>query len=127
MRCKKAQDQILAGPRSNFRRRSPVPEIKFQPVYSDDSVDSVSENKLDDTRKGFIEPEADDLHELKIESNAEPLLSERNAFDEMSEDETSEIYASEHGDEEDEHNLLEASDLSGMKLTELRSLAKSRA
>ncbi|KAK4441583.1 Rho-N domain-containing protein 1, chloroplastic [Sesamum alatum] len=116
----------LGRPRSNFRKRSPVPEIKFQPVYSDGSFNSVSENKLDDTRKAIIEPEANDLHELKIESDAEPLLSERNVFDEVSEDDTSEIYASEHDDEEDEHNLVEASDLSGMKLTELRALAKSR-
>ncbi|KAI3460961.1 hypothetical protein Pfo_017624 [Paulownia fortunei] len=117
----------LSRPKSNFHKRSPVPEIKFQPVYSGGSVNSVSQDNLDHSRKGIsLEPEADDIHEIKIESDVEPLFSEGNVFDEMSDDETSEIYKSEHEDGADEHNTVEASNLSGMKLIELRALAKSR-
>ncbi|PIN05069.1 hypothetical protein CDL12_22399 [Handroanthus impetiginosus] len=113
----------LSRPKSNFRKRSPVPEIKFQPDYSEDSVNSTSR----DIEKGIgFEPEADDNDELKIESDIEPRFSEGNVFDEMPEDETSEIYESEHDNGADVDNSDEVSNLSGMKLTELRTLAKAR-
>lgn len=94
----------LSRPRSSFRKRSPVPVVKLQPVYPDTSL-------LQDSGGKQIDLEAED---------DDPLFPEANTFDEMSEDdEASDIY-------EEEQNLVESNDLSAMKLTELRALAKSR-
>ncbi|XP_057798101.1 rho-N domain-containing protein 1, chloroplastic [Salvia miltiorrhiza] len=116
----------LSRPKSNFRKRSPVPEIKFQPVYTEDSVDSVSEDNVDSERKWTsTEPEAhDDIQDVEYdsESDVEPLISEVDAFDEISEDKMSGIVETEHEDIAKD----EASNLHEMKLTELRALAKSR-
>lgn len=76
-------------------------------------------------QSGSLEPQADDIHELQIESDVEPLVSEGNVFEEISEDETSRISGSEHDNVAEEYNLIEASNLSGMKLIELRAHAKS--
>ncbi|KAK6164439.1 hypothetical protein DH2020_001303 [Rehmannia glutinosa] len=120
---------LLSRPKSSFRKRSPVPEIKFQPIYSDGSVRSISHDDLDSERKqaGLV-PEAVDIHEGRSdsESDVDTLFSEGNELDEISEDENSEFYENEHDGVAEEQNLVEASDLSGMKLTELRAVAKSR-
>ncbi|KAI3449780.1 hypothetical protein Pfo_006445 [Paulownia fortunei] len=123
-----SQRPHLSRPKSNFHRRSPVPDIKFQPVYSEGSVSSISEDNLDSARKqASLEPEAADILEVEsdCESDVDLLYSEGNVFDEISEDEISEIYESEHDAVPKEQNLVEADNLSGMKLTELRALAKS--
>ncbi|KAL7084302.1 hypothetical protein ACP275_14G216400 [Erythranthe tilingii] len=85
-----SQSPILTRPKSIFRKRSPVPEIKFQPIYSEGSDKS-------------------NLHETEIESGE---------FDEILEDEKSETYKS-------EHDKGEGVNLSGMKMIELRVIAKS--
>lgn len=112
------QGSHLSRPKSNFQKRSPVPKVKFQPVYSHNSVNHISQDNLDDTTKGF---------ETDSESYLEPTFSEESVYDEM-ENETSEIYESEH-----EHDIVaeeqievETSNLSRMKLSELRALARSR-
>ncbi|KAL1539664.1 rho-N domain-containing protein 1, chloroplastic-like [Salvia divinorum] len=114
----------LNRPKSNFRKRSPVPEIKFQPVYAEDSVSSVSEDNVDAERNWCREePEAQDyiqVVEYDSESEVEPFTSEIDAFDE-----TSGIVETEHEDVAKEDDADEASSLNGMKLTELRALAKS--
>ncbi|KAL3828054.1 hypothetical protein ACJIZ3_016856 [Penstemon smallii] len=118
------QSPNLSRPKSNFRKRSPVPEIKFQPVYTEGSVNSISQESLNGTRNRTI---AVETHEkVKIESDVEPLFSEGNMFDEILEDESSEIFEIEHEEAAEEKNVAEISILSGMKLTELRALAKSR-
>lgn len=121
----------LSRPKSTFRKRSPVPEIKFQPVYAEDSVSSVSEDNVDGERKwSSAGPEAhDDIQDIEYdsESDVDPLISEVDAFDEISEDKMSEIVETEHEEEvAKEDDVDEASNLHGMKLTELRALAKSR-
>ncbi|XP_073292284.1 rho-N domain-containing protein 1, chloroplastic-like isoform X2 [Primulina huaijiensis] len=114
-------------PKSNFQKRSPVPEIKFQPKDSDDLVTPISQGNLDGNTKGLtLEVEAENSLELNIESDfdsesyVEPLFSEGSVLDEMTEDEASHIYGGEFLD------AAEASDFSAMKLTELKALAKSR-
>ncbi|KAG6434532.1 hypothetical protein SASPL_106170 [Salvia splendens] len=115
----------LSRPKSNFRKRSPVPEIKFQASYTEDSASSVSEDNVDSERKwSHVEPEAhDDIQDVEYdsESDDEPLTSELDAFDEISG-----IVEMEHKDVAKEDDVDEASNLHGMKLTELRALAKSR-
>ncbi|XP_047975427.1 rho-N domain-containing protein 1, chloroplastic-like [Salvia hispanica] len=114
----------LSRPKSNFRKRSPVPEIKFQPAYTEDSASSASEDNVDSERKwSHVEPEDhDDIQDVEYDSESdEPLTSELDAFDEISG-----IVETEHDDVAKEDDVDEASNLHGMKLTELRALAKSR-
>ncbi|GER29685.1 peptidase S24/S26A/S26B/S26C family protein [Striga asiatica] len=128
--------QNLSRPKSSFQRRSPVPGIKFQPVFSQSSVNSFSHEKLERVNGiTSLEPEAKEealdvigkelgeisgiYEELLSESDSEEsdvdtLFSEGNELDELS------------GVYEEEENRVEVSDLSGMKLPELRALAKSR-
>ncbi|XP_073051173.1 rho-N domain-containing protein 1, chloroplastic-like isoform X1 [Primulina eburnea] len=126
-KTQESPDPLHNRPKSNFQKRSPVPEIKFQPKDSDDLVTPISQGNLDGNTKGLtLEVEAENSLELNIESDfdsesyVEPLFSEGNVLDEMTEDEASHIYGGEFLD------AAEASDLSAMKLTELKALAKSR-
>ncbi|KAL3517706.1 hypothetical protein ACH5RR_020295 [Cinchona calisaya] len=108
---------VISRPRSNFHRRSPVPRAKLQPVnYVEDAISSDSQTNSDQKRKKkSLEPE------FGVE--AEPILSDGDVFDdEMSEDESSGIFA----DDNENVQVDEYSNLSEMKLTELRALAKSR-
>ncbi|KAL2510855.1 Rho-N domain-containing protein 1 [Abeliophyllum distichum] len=112
-----SQRPHVSRPASNFRRRSPVPQVKFQPVYSDEgSINSVSRGNLDGKSKEM---------ESNAEPHVEPIFSEGDVFDQMSEDETSEIFDSDNDEDTEEENPIIAN-LSGMKLSELRALAKSR-
>ncbi|XP_051120696.1 rho-N domain-containing protein 1, chloroplastic-like isoform X2 [Andrographis paniculata] len=98
----------LSRPKSSFRKRSPVPETKFQPAYFDNSVDSaIQGNGIHE-----VKMESDDEEEQSLISND---ATSENAFDEISEDEN----AGSDGAAD------EAGNLSGLKLTELRALAKS--
>uniref|UniRef100_A0A5B7BB50 Rho termination factor-like N-terminal domain-containing protein n=1 Tax=Davidia involucrata TaxID=16924 RepID=A0A5B7BB50_DAVIN len=112
----------FSRPISNFRRRSPVPQIKFQPIYSDENtMNSVSDMNLDGKReKVHPEPGLELETKLDVEPEPEPVF-----FDRMSEDETfdSEGYGDNDADEQ-KPNV--EGDLSAMKLPELRALAKSR-
>ncbi|EYU46451.1 hypothetical protein ABFS82_04G041600 [Erythranthe guttata] len=123
----------LTRPKSNFSKRSPVPEIKFPSVYSAEGSVTVNSSPdiVDGGRKAIsLERESVDIDS---DSEADPLFQEENVFDEILEDEISEIYESEHEEEvvavvaAKEEDVVGASDdLSGMKMTELRALAKSR-
>ncbi|CAA3019010.1 rho-N domain-containing protein 1, chloroplastic-like [Olea europaea var. sylvestris] len=105
----------VSRPASNFRKRSPVPQVKFQPVYSDDGpINSVS----------HVNGKSREM-ETNAEPDVEPIFSEGDVFDQISEDETSEIFESDN-DEESEEETPVIANLSGMKLSELRALAKSR-
>lgn len=113
------QGSHLSRPKSIFQRRSPVPTVKFQPVYSHNSVNHVSQDNLDDTTTKAVETDS--------ESYLEPTFSEESVYDEI-DDETTELYESEHDHNivAEEHIEVETSTLSRMKLTELRALARSR-
>ncbi|KAL3620777.1 hypothetical protein CASFOL_035689 [Castilleja foliolosa] len=87
-------------PKSNFSRRFPVPEIKSEALYHEGSVNAAPH--------GNLEAESDDANEIEIGSG--------KVLDEISE----------NGEEDDEQKCVEVGDVSGMKVVELRSLAKSR-
>ncbi|KAJ6399451.1 hypothetical protein OIU77_020076 [Salix suchowensis] len=104
----------FSRPPSNFRRKSPVPQVKFQPIYSD----TTEELELDPE----IEPEEEP--ELDSEQEPESSLPAGDVFDELSERESSDIENVDEGGEK--HQLTEHEDLSSLKLPELRVLARSR-
>ncbi|KAL2323428.1 hypothetical protein Fmac_027807 [Flemingia macrophylla] len=117
----------VARPRSNFQRRSPVPRVKYQPVSniehdmnvlpvgSEDSVDNQDQIdlKLDDE----LEPDS----ESDIDSKDE--FFPNIGIAELSEDDDSEQT---YNDESVEQSTVQHEDLSALKLSELRALAKSR-
>ncbi|KZV21491.1 rho-N domain-containing protein 1, chloroplastic, partial [Dorcoceras hygrometricum] len=128
-KTKESPGPLLHRPKSNFQKRSPVPEIKFHPKDSDYFLTPISRGNLDGNAKGMtLEVDAGNSLELDIESESdsdsesygESRFSEGNVLDEITKDETSDIYGSEFLD------TAEARDFSAMKLTELKALAKSR-
>ncbi|XVF72006.1 hypothetical protein PTKIN_Ptkin12aG0086700 [Pterospermum kingtungense] len=122
----------LSRPASNFRRKSPVPLRKYQPIYSsEETVNSVTHVNVDGKRNLSLSespPAPDHVPELEeeLESESEPELETESIYqdpdvlDDLSEDESSD------GDEEDGEQLIELEDLSVLKLPALRALAKSR-
>ncbi|KDP26524.1 hypothetical protein JCGZ_17682 [Jatropha curcas] len=130
-------------PPSNFRRKSPVPQVKFQPSYSsEDSVYSTTYLDLTDEKKeqfevlpdtvqqSELEPEEPELElepelpQLELEQELESSFPDTDVFDELSEGESSDT---DHIDEDSEkEQQIEHEDLSSLKLPELRALAKSR-
>ncbi|KAJ6336139.1 hypothetical protein OIU78_012697 [Salix suchowensis] len=153
---KKERNDVLESittftrPPSNFRRKSPVPQVKFQPIYSnEDPVNSTSQLNLNgekrkqleilpdtteeleldpelDTTQGLeLDPELVAEHELDSELEPEPSFPGVDVFDELSEGESSDM---DNVDEDGEkQQLIEHEDLSSLKLPELRALAKSRS
>ncbi|MQL74838.1 hypothetical protein Taro_007234 [Colocasia esculenta] len=105
---------VTRRPPSNFQRKSPVPRVKYQPVYSaQDSVNLDSPVKSAGKKKSAA-----------LDEDEEPVsLDEREAFDD-------EPLESSEVDDTDEDlkgpSSTEGADLSSLKISELRALAKSR-
>lgn len=118
---RESEAPAMSRPRSNFQRRSPVPLAKTEPGFSDeDAISSVSQaNSVQEGKKKSLEPE------FGVGPDTEPTFSDGDVFDEMSEDEISGIYDDDNENVQ-EPDADEYSNLSEMKLTELRELAKSR-
>ncbi|PON62638.1 Rho termination factor, N-terminal [Parasponia andersonii] len=129
----------FARPVSNFQRRSPVPRLKFQPIYSDDdAVNSVphvnssrrgKKNQFEAAPKSELELEADHHDESESESDFEPELeTDEPEIVQLLEGE--EAHIDDDDDDEDENEeeqqQTEHEDLTAWKLPELRALAKSR-
>lgn len=96
----------ITRPPSNFRRKSPVPKVKFDSIYSSDLT-------LEKKKRSEELPDNDKQPQLDKE--------ETEVFNELSEGEASDT--EEHNGEEPHE---EDEDLSSMKLVELRALAKAR-
>ncbi|KAJ4825888.1 hypothetical protein Tsubulata_016106 [Turnera subulata] len=137
-----------ARPPSNFRRRSPIPHLKFQPNYSsEDSVNSAPYSNSSDESKQQLEMPAQ-LSELETEELKPELESSFDnlvMFNEPYEDIDQNYENQEETEEEDlkfnepyggkalnidqgyeNQQQMEEEDLSSMKVAELRELAKSR-
>ncbi|KAJ4825889.1 hypothetical protein Tsubulata_016107 [Turnera subulata] len=144
-----------ARPPSNFRRRSPIPHLKFQPIYSsEDSVNSAPYSNSSDESKHQLEmpPDAAQLPELETEALKPELESSfdngdmfNEAYEEDASDTDQDYEDQEETEEEDlkfnetyggealnidqgyeNQQQMEEEDLSSMKMAELRELAKSR-
>lgn len=110
----------FSRPLSNFQRRSPVPQVKHQPLHSDFVTDPSVSGK---SERLHPDPE---IKDPRIEMEPEPGFSDGIVFDGMSEEEDSDIHEGYSDDEVEEDKPMIDEDLSGMKMLELRALAKSR-
>ncbi|XP_022771277.1 rho-N domain-containing protein 1, chloroplastic-like isoform X2 [Durio zibethinus] len=116
----------LSRPASNFRRKSPVQQMKYQSIYSGE--ETVNSDRKRNLRWAESPPAHDHVSELEeeLESESEPELESDSIYqdpevlDELSEDESYDV------DEENGEQQIENEDLSALKLLELRALAKSR-
>lgn len=110
----------VTRPASNFRRRSPVPRVKFQPVFSaEEDVSSTPSLKSQGKKKrGKDEPEpASDSESISLDGPDEVYLDDQSEISDA--DETSEETVESSAAEKN-------ADLGSMKLSELRGLAKSQ-
>ncbi|CAN4093246.1 unnamed protein product [Withania somnifera] len=118
---------VVKRPKSNFQRRSPVPRIKFQPVYHEGGTD----NRVASTAKGktgkdiHLDPGLGQIPKSKIDSDIQMIFSD-DVFDEMADDDTAKMYESVDASDDEEQNQVGHDELAEMKLTELRAIAKSR-
>ncbi|CAI9768926.1 unnamed protein product [Fraxinus pennsylvanica] len=87
----------------------------FTQTRAQGSINSLSLGNVDGKSKEM---------ESNVELDVEPIFSERDVLDQISEDETSEIFEINNDDAEEVNPII--ANLSGMKLSELRALAKSR-
>lgn len=107
-------------PASNFRRKSPVPRVKFRSVISAEDVGFTSSLKSQekDGKTGNNEPQlAPDPDSVSLDRPDEVYLGDQ--FDTSDTDETSEETSKSSAIEENP-------DLGSLKLPELKGLAKSR-
>lgn len=122
---------LVARPPSNFQRRSPIPRLRYQPVSyvdNDDNAVPLSDviiEKVQDQIGMKLDPEPEHESEQELDPKDEIFFPEMGIKD-MAEDNSlnsEQIYDDEHG-EDQQVELHE--DLSMLKLSELRVLAKSR-
>ncbi|XP_043805086.1 rho-N domain-containing protein 1, chloroplastic isoform X3 [Manihot esculenta] len=121
-------------PPSNFRRKSPVPQVKFKPTHSnEDPVNSKSYLNLNGEKKQQFEVIPDTAQQLELvqeevelEFEPEPAFSfpDGDVLDELSGGEYSDINNIDA--DTDKQPEVEHEDLNSLKLTELRTIAKSR-
>lgn len=129
----------VGRPMSSFRRRSPVPQMKKQPTYVDeDNVSSITHTDQEGKQKdaSYLEHEVEHKPILKLKVDpivhddsiveSDSAFPEGDMFDDMSDGETTETDEGNSDEDADEQNMSKDIDLSGMKLVELRALAKSR-
>ncbi|KAH9626902.1 hypothetical protein KSS87_002302 [Heliosperma pusillum] len=150
------QRPSVGRPVSNFRRRSPVPRVKYEPIVSsEDTYDSLTQTELDvNMNRTHYEPVADyesdsDLEsEIDITSGLELEEEEDEQEEELEEleveldpeidfvDETPaiDLMKAEDLDVEEDVNdekdtgeqHIKLNDMNSMKIVELRALAKAR-
>ncbi|GAV83592.1 Rho_N domain-containing protein [Cephalotus follicularis] len=128
----------LTRPPSDFRRKSPVPNVKYQPVYpGEDTVNSVSYlNSSEKRKKNQVKILPDPVAELVSEPEpmvepelmfkTEPIIADEDVFGDGADDESSDIDDSLSDEDVNKQELIQDKDLSALKLTELKALAKSR-
>lgn len=132
---------FLSRPLSNFRRKSPVPRVKYQPIYSGEdpinimphvnSSEKREENQVENDLKTEqeLEPELEEEPELELEPEPEPepkVTIPDGRLAKLSEGETSDTDEPYNDKKVGMEPTSEHRDLSALKLPELRALAKSR-
>ncbi|BFG42951.1 hypothetical protein CerSpe_292250 [Prunus speciosa] len=142
----------FSRPASNFQRKSPIPRLTYQPIYSEDdhignsvphvnSIGKRKKNHVERVPKPEPEPEPEPKQEpeLELESELEhePVVDAEFEFEpepepepelvQLLEEETSGPEETLNFDDEngEKQQLIEHKNLSALKLPELRALAKS--
>ncbi|OEL23731.1 SAP-like protein BP-73 [Dichanthelium oligosanthes] len=150
---KKPPPAPFKRPASNFRRRSPVPGVKFQPVINADADEdanadrkSIANNVADAVQKAktaldekTATDEPDSVSPYEPDSVMPPENISLDDFDALSDEESDteelneeypepslEIADVTDTDESHDNSAMESSDLSSLKVAGLRELAKSR-
>ncbi|TVU27779.1 hypothetical protein EJB05_19280, partial [Eragrostis curvula] len=146
---KKPPPATFRRPASNFRRRSPVPGVKFQPVINTDKetdAKNIANNVADVVQEAestlderAATDQADTVFPCEPDSEIVPENMSMDDFDVISDDESdtdepNEVYletsleSSDIADSDESHDNSAAgsSNLSSLKVAELRELAKSR-
>ncbi|OWM81498.1 rho-N domain-containing protein 1, chloroplastic [Punica granatum] len=118
----------FSRPVSNFRRKSPVPRMKYPPINLETERNrSRVEMHPEPEDESELEPEPEPEAELEqFEEEPEAVISDEAVYHDMSggnDLEPDESGNSENGEEQDQ---LGTEDLTGLKVVELRALAKSR-
>ncbi|KAF5194803.1 rho-N domain-containing protein 1 protein [Thalictrum thalictroides] len=140
-------------PASNFQRRSPVPRVKYQPVYSvegncasDSPLNSQAtrKNAVDESEalpESELKPEPEIEHQPDTDTETDPDLDPYVASSDVHDDEEFDVMSESDSDSEVEFSdtdeafddkvvempsLKQHADLSALKLPELRAIAKSR-
>ncbi|KAI0491283.1 hypothetical protein KFK09_025543 [Dendrobium nobile] len=120
-------------PISSFKRKSPVPKVKFQPVFSAEEEGGSSSPALksvgmtgvaSETKLVALDPQPRHLFELEDESSMK--LGSLDAKSEVSLGRSDSADLDETDPGVSELSMVQGFDLSFMKLSELRGLAKSR-
>ncbi|TKY52744.1 SAP protein BP-73 [Spatholobus suberectus] len=119
----------VARPRSNFQRRSPVPRVKYQPIPNNEDDMNVVPVGIEDeeNNQDQIDLKLDDEPESDSESDIDSkdeLFFPNVGMAELSEDDDSE--QTYNNESVEEQPAVQHEDLSALKLSELRALAKSR-
>ncbi|XP_062221621.1 SAP-like protein BP-73 isoform X2 [Phragmites australis] len=146
---KKPPPASFKRPASNFRRRSPVPGVKFQPaINADKDIDakSVANNVTNAVQKAkttlddrTATDEPDTVSPYQPDSVIPPENISLDDFDVISDDESDTDEPNEEylepslensdvtdSDESHDNSAARSSDISSLKVVELRELAKSR-
>lgn len=121
----------VARPRSNFQRRSPISRVKYQPVskYEDDiSLMPVGSGDNENNKDQIDlspenEPEPDPESDLDTKDE---LFFPDIGIAELSEDDSHDSEQTYNDESVEEPLVVQHEDLSALKLSELRALAKSR-
>ncbi|KAK7856952.1 rho-N domain-containing protein 1, chloroplastic isoform X2 [Quercus suber] len=124
-------------PPSNFQRKSPVPRVKYQPIYSgEDTIMpqvNLSEKSEENQVESDLKTEQESVLELEPEpepepeSEPEPVVTFPDVqLATLSEVEPSDTDEPCNNENVDKQLISEHVDLSALKLTELRALAKTR-
>ncbi|KAK9684974.1 hypothetical protein RND81_10G246700 [Saponaria officinalis] len=95
------QKPSVGRPVSNFRRRSPVPRVKYEPIVSsEDTYDSITESDLNTNPNGaHYEPVPDFDSESESESDMDPDLDITSGLDQEDEQEEEEQEDEQEDDE----------------------------
>ncbi|KAG0476017.1 hypothetical protein HPP92_012858 [Vanilla planifolia] len=121
----------LSRPVSSFKRRSPIPRVKFQPIFSSDEAIGSSlktQKKIDGVNSeanAKLEPEPLQELDLELEPVEESSETKLEPLDDESSRNASDCDEAKVGSSE-ASVVMQSTDLSSWKVSELRALAKTR-
>ncbi|KAJ1417468.1 Rho termination factor, N-terminal [Sesbania bispinosa] len=121
----------VTRPRSSFQRRSPVPRVRYQPIsHNNDDVNVVPVDSEDnENNQDQLDLKLDDEPEPDSESDIDSkdeLFFPDMGIAELSEDDSHDSEQTYNDESVEEQLEGQHEDLSALKLSELRALAKSR-